>query len=203
MIHCIVWLYCSFETIIHLILVPKKEETGNEKIIYTQGHSPLVSSAEPGLSSGFSPEDQPEPSATGWWCLSGSCMERAYWGDHCALCLCPAAELCLSPLGSLWKAWYQSEWEDTVVVQGLPDTRTHRKLQEKSILSQPTHWPLVWGFSETAHLLNAEGRVYNPGGKTQLLNTIDVAFLPSFRLSISPPHNLSIVHIDSCLLWQG
>ena len=60
MIHCIVWLYCSFETIIHLILVPKKEETGNEKS-FTLKDIALISSAEPGLSSGFSPEDQPEP----------------------------------------------------------------------------------------------------------------------------------------------
>lgn len=143
MIHCIVWLYCSFETIIHLILVPKKEETGNEKS-FTLKDIALVSSAEPGLSSGFSPEDQPEP---GHWLmmsvrkLHGEGLVR---GPLRPLSLPLAAELCLSPLGSSGRPdirvsessrwWHKGSW---------PDTRTHRKLQEKSILFQ-LH-PLTFG----------------------------------------------------------
>lgn len=46
--------------IIHLILVFKKEETEGEKS-FTLGDTALVNSAEPGLRSGFSPEDLAEP----------------------------------------------------------------------------------------------------------------------------------------------
>lgn len=165
MIHYIVWLYCSFETVIHLILVPKKEETGNEKS-FTLKDIALISSAEPGLSSGFSPEDQPEP---GHWLrmsvrkLHGEGLLR---GPLRPLSLPLAAELCPSPLGSPGRPdirvsertrwWHKGSW---------PDTRTHRKLREKSILFQ-LH-PLTfggWVFSETATSSEClEGRVYNLG----------------------------------------
>ena len=164
MIHCIVWLYYSFETIIHLILVLKKEETGSEKS-FTLKDIALISSAEPELSSGFSPEDQPEP---GHWLmmsvrkLHGEGLLRGLLNP---LPLPLAAELCSSPLGSSGRPdtrvnartpWWHKDLR--------PDTRTHRKLQEKSILFQ-LH-PLTfggWVFSETATSECSEGRLYNLG----------------------------------------
>ena len=102
--------------IIHLILVPKKEETGSEKS-FTLKDIALICSAEPGLSSGFSPEDQPE---TGHWLMMSVRKlhgEGLLSGPLSPLPLPLAAELCPSSSGEPWKAWYQSEWEDPAVAQ--------------------------------------------------------------------------------------
>lgn len=151
--------------IIHLILAPKKEETGSGKS-FTLKDIALVSSAEPGLSSGFSPEDQPEP---GHWLMMS--VRKLHGEGLLRRPLSPlplplAAELCPSPLGSPGRLdtrvsertqrWHKDSW---------PDTRTHRKLQEKSFLFQ-LH-PLTfggWVFSKTATSSEcSEERLYNLG----------------------------------------
>lgn len=132
--------------IIHLILVFKKEETEGEKS-FTLGDTALVNSAEPGLRSIRFFTRGPGRA----WPLSGNCPLGTWREKHLLrgplspLPLLLADQLCPPPLGrpgrpdTRVKERTQSWHKDL-----RPDTKTHRKLQEKKHSVSTLPIDLLW-----------------------------------------------------------
>ena len=115
MIHCIVWLYCSFETelFIWFWFLKRNREW---KIIYTQGHSPHQFCWAWTELRFFT-------RGPAWaWPLADDVCQEAAWRGPTERTTEPSASAPGSwalpfSSGEPWKAWYQSEWEDPAVAQ--------------------------------------------------------------------------------------